>query len=382
MNGAASLLVVNFIIAASFGAVFFVVAAHSRSRRPAHWIGAGFTVASLSAICELLVAYGLMPKLWALGAFSTVLIGTVLLGIGIGELHGRRLPSWIICAFVVASVLLAYIIFDLPRSTPLQAFLYQTPFAIVLLTSAVSVAPFGKRPLIDRFLGALLLITGLHFYAKAWLAVIAGAGTSARDYIHTDYALISQSATAVLIVAVGLTLLATLILEIMSDQRDESDTDTLSGLSNRRKFERKVQSILAHSPDGKHAIILCDLDHFKTINDTFGHHVGDLVIREFGRKLLHHLPLHAAAGRIGGEEFAVFVPNTETDIAVGLAQILRSAAMTLPGLPGALKVTASFGVSSFTSPGDLAEAHRKADTALYQAKNAGRNKVKIARGRA
>jgi diguanylate cyclase (GGDEF)-like protein len=382
MNGAASLLVVNFIIAASFGAVFVVVAAHSRSRRPALWIGAGFAVASLSAICELLVAYSFMPKLWALGAFSTVLIGMVMLCTGIGELYGKRLPGWITCVFVGASVVLAYLIFDLPRGTPPQAFLYQTPFAIVLLTSAVTVLPFRKRSLIDRFLGGLLLITGLHFYAKAGLAVIAGAGASARDYVHTDYALISQSTTAVLVVAVGLTLLATLILAIMSDQRDESDTDTLSGLPNRRKFERTVQSMLARAPDGKHAIILCDLDHFKTINDTFGHHIGDLVIREFGRQLLHHLPSEAVAGRIGGEEFAVFVPNTETDVAVGLAQTMRSATMKLPGLPATLKVTASFGVSSLNSASDLTEAHRKADMALYQAKNAGRNRVKIARGKA
>ncbi|WP_018899564.1 GGDEF domain-containing protein [Rhizobium sp. 2MFCol3.1] len=382
MNGAASLLVVNFIIAASFGVVFVVVAGHSRSRRPAYWIGAGYNVASLSAICELLVAYGFMPKLWALGAFSSVLIGMVLLGMGIGDLYRKRLAGWIICAFVGASVCLSYLIFDLHRGTPLQAFLYQTPFAIVLLVSAASVLPFRKRSSIDRFLGILLLITGLHFFAKAGLAVIAGAGTSARDYVHTDYAIISQSMTAVLVVAVGLTLLAALILEIMSDQRDESDTDTLSGLFNRRRFERTVQSILERSPDGKHAIILCDLDHFKTINDTFGHHTGDLVIREFGRQLLHHLPPHAVAGRIGGEEFAIFVPDTETDMAVGLAQTLRSATMTLPGLPATLQVTASFGVASLTSPANIAEAHRKADMALYEAKNAGRNRVKIAFGRA
>jgi diguanylate cyclase (GGDEF)-like protein len=226
------------------------------------------------------------------------------------------------------------------------------------------------------------MITGLHFYAKAGLAIAAGAGRTARDYVHTNYALISQSATAVLVVAVGLTLLAKLILEIMSDQRDESDTDTLSDLANRRGFDRRVRSILANSPDGPHAVVLCDLDNFKSINDTFGHHVGDIVIREFGRQLREYSPLAAAAGRIGGEEFAILLPNTQIDAAVQFAQRMRSATMRLPRLPEGLKVTASFGICSLGSVSELDDAYRQADTALYMAKNAGRNRVKIANGKA
>jgi diguanylate cyclase (GGDEF)-like protein len=378
MNGAAFFLVVNFIVAASFSAVFVVVARHSRSRVAALWIGAGFGVASLSAICEILVAYTPLVKFWALSAFATVLVGMTMLGTGIGALYGKWLARWIPFVFCAASLGLAYLIYDLPRGTFPQAFLYQTPFAIVLMTSAKSVLSFRKRSSIDRFLGHLLMITGLHFYAKAGLAIAAGAGTTAKDYVHTNYALISQSATAVLVVAVGLTLLAKLILEIMSDQRDESDTDTLSDLANRRGFDRRVRSILANSPNGPHSIVLCDLDNFKSINDSFGHHVGDIVIQEFGRQLRECSPLAAAAGRIGGEEFAILLPNTDIDAAVQFAQTMRSATMRLPRLPEALKVTASFGICLVGSIGELDDAYRQADAALYMAKNAGRNRVKIA----
>jgi diguanylate cyclase (GGDEF)-like protein len=376
MNGAVFFLAVNFVIALCFSAVFAVVAMRSRSRTASLWLAGGFGVASLSAVCELLVAFAVMPKFSALGAFATVLTGMVLLRVGIGHLYGRPLDRRIGIAFVVASIMLSYAIYDLPRGAPLQAFSYQTPFAIAVLSSAFAVLASRRRLMVDRFLGGLMLFTGLHFFAKAALAVLVGSGRAAEDYIHTNYALVSQSATAILMVAVGLTLLAALVLEIMADQQSESEKDALSGLANRRGFERRVRALLDEAPNGTHAVILCDLDHFKAVNDTHGHHVGDIVIQAFGQLLRRYAPTGAALGRIGGEEFAIFLPATSVDVALLFAQTLRGATATMDDLP--VSVTASFGVASLTSAIHLTDAYRRADMALYEAKNAGRNRVKLA----
>jgi diguanylate cyclase (GGDEF)-like protein len=378
MNGASFFLVVNFLVAMSFSAVFVVVARSSRSRSAALWIAAGFGVASLSAVCELLVAYTSLPRLWALGAFASVLFGMVMLHTGISDLYSRRLNRRLIAAFTVASLVLAYSIYDLRRGTPTHAFLYQAPFAIVVLTSAVMVLSSRRRTTVDRFLGMLLLITGLHFIGKAGLAVAVGSGDKAKDYIHTNYALVSQSSTAVLMVAVGLSLLAALILEIMRDQRTESEIDLLSGVANRRGFDRRIRVLLERAPDAHHAVVLCDMDHFKRINDTYGHAIGDRVIEGFGRRLRACVAGDAIVGRIGGEEFAVFLPQTELRTALRLAEALRAETWNMAGLPDGLKVTASFGVASVSTGGDLEEAFRQADMALYAAKNAGRNRVRIA----
>jgi diguanylate cyclase (GGDEF)-like protein len=378
MNGASFFLVVNFLVAMSFSTVFVVVSRSSRSRNAALWIAAGFGVASLSALCELLVAYTDLTKLWALGAFATVLFGMVMLHFGIGELYSRRLDRRLVALFTAASLVLSYVIYDLRRGTPAHAFLYQAPFAIVVLTSAYMVLSSQRRMTLDRFLGVLLVITGFHFQAKAGLAIAVGSGGEAKDYIYTNYALVSQSSTAVLMVGVGLTLLAALILEIMTDQRTESERDTLSGLANRRGFDRGIRSLLEKTPDTTHAIVLCDLDHFKRINDTFGHATGDRVIEGFGQRLRTCLPSDAVVGRIGGEEFAIFLPATQPGTALQLAEALRAETVHIEGLPDTLKVTASFGVSSFSVSDDLAEAFRQADRALYAAKNAGRNRVRMA----
>jgi diguanylate cyclase (GGDEF)-like protein len=376
MNGAIFFLTVNFVVALSFATLFMVVATRSRSRVASLWLAAGFGIASLSAVSELLIAFGGNPRPWAIGAFAAVLIGMVLLRVGIGELYGRPIRAPVAAAFVFASIALSYSIYDLQRGTPLQAFSYQTPFALAVLSSAVVVITQG-RLIVDRFLGGVLLVTGLHFFVKAGLAVLVGAGRSAQDYIHTNYALVSQSATAVLIVAVGLTLLVTLVLEIMAYQKTESELDVLSGVANRRGFERNVGTHIAAVPQRPHAMILCDLDHFKRINDTYGHHVGDLVIKQFGELLRRHAPAHAVVGRVGGEEFAIFLPLTDLDMAVLLARVLGAATAVMENLPDELIVTASFGVSSVNGR-SLQAAYRAADMALYEAKNEGRNQVRRA----
>lgn len=378
MNGAAFFLVVNFAVAMSFSAVFLVVARRSQSPAAARWLGAAFCIASLSAICELLVAYAGPARIWALGAFATVLCGMVMVTVGIGEMYRRRVDARIVALFVSASFFLAYVIYDLPRSTLLQALLYQAPFALVLLAGALIVFLARDRTIIDRFLSVLLLISGLQFFAKAGLAVFFGAGTTAKDYVHTNYALISQSLSAVLMVAIGLTLLAKLVLEIMAAQRMESEIDILSGLLNRRGFDRQVERLFSGGQDGQHAVILCDLDHFKQINDTHGHQAGDTVIEAFGRRLRLCAPEGAVAGRLGGEEFALFLPDTGADAAVQLAQKLRLETMSLHDLPSSIAVTASFGVASVAPGSGLTEAFRQADQALYRAKNAGRNRVMFA----
>lgn len=238
-----------------------------------------------------------------------------------------------------------------------------------------------RRLLIDRALGYLLLVTSLHFIAKAGLAVLAGAGTTASDYIHTNYALISQSSTAFLVVAVGLALLSVIALEIMADERSKSEKDLLSGIANRRGFESRVEVALADAPNDTHALVLCDLDHFKRINDTYGHHCGDLVIQAFGDLLRAHATDSAVVGRIGGEEFAIFMSNSTAEAATLLAERLRDKATGIApnALPVSHPVTASFGIAELGPGENLTDATRRADAALYEAKRSGRNCVKQAR---
>jgi diguanylate cyclase (GGDEF)-like protein/PAS domain S-box-containing protein len=158
-------------------------------------------------------------------------------------------------------------------------------------------------------------------------------------------------------------------------------TDTLSGLANRGQFMSRATQELARTAryGAPLSVLMIDIDHFKVVNDTYGHHTGDRVIESLGRLLREALRDIDLAGRVGGEEFAVLLPQTILIHAVEAAERLRAkvADMEVPleqGVP--LRITISIGVASHTGDGvNLDTLLNRADTALYDAKHAGRDRV-------
>ena len=156
----------------------------------------------------------------------------------------------------------------------------------------------------------------------------------------------------------------------------QASTDGLTGLRNRRTIETELRTLLK---SGQHAtIVLADLDHFKLLNDTYGHEAGDRALRKFSNLLEAALRDTDLCGRFGGEEFLIVFPDTPPAAAVEVLDRFRARLATTAdesGLPG---FTASFGiVSSHTDP-SLERLLRIADTALYRAKHEGRNRAVVA----
>jgi diguanylate cyclase (GGDEF)-like protein len=378
MSGAGFLLAVNFLIAQCFFMFFLAVSARSRNRVAARWFAGSFAVASLSAIFEFFIAYVPPVRLWALLAFASMLAGMFMLRIGIGHLYNLKTSRTALAGIYLCFVALGSLIYDLPRGTLQHALPYQAPFAVALGMSAWAAWRAPVKSFVDRALVVLLVATSLHFILKGFAAVFAGAGATAKDYLSSPFALVSQSTGAVLIVAVGLMLLCVLVLEIVADEKVNAEVDLLSGLCNRRGFDNRVDALMAQS--GPHSIVICDLDRFKSVNDTYGHEGGDTAIRAFGEMLKAASPEGALVARIGGEEFVLFLPRTGKEAALLFAHALRAtrAVSPVPGLPPGVRVTASFGVAEIGQNEPLRFAMRRADDALYAAKNAGRDCVREA----
>jgi diguanylate cyclase (GGDEF)-like protein len=157
--------------------------------------------------------------------------------------------------------------------------------------------------------------------------------------------------------------------------------DPLTGVHTRRAVVRRLRAELQRAQREKTttALILLDLDHFKAVNDTYGHLVGDRVLRRVGRLLRHLARASDSVGRIGGEEFLVVLPATSAREAWAFAERLRRAIGRTPatGIPA---MTASLGVAVMAGADavDLEGALRAADAAMYRAKAAGRNRVATA----
>ena len=161
--------------------------------------------------------------------------------------------------------------------------------------------------------------------------------------------------------------------------------DPLTGLGNRRAFEAALRAELSRGErfGSPVALVLADLDHFKDVNDAFGHPVGDAVLREFAALIRDTVREVDAAGRFGGEEFAILLPGTDVEGAAQLAERIREGLETRPILVKEgerVPVTASFGVAGFPEHALEEELVEAADTALYRAKALGRNRVERADG--
>lgn len=167
--------------------------------------------------------------------------------------------------------------------------------------------------------------------------------------------------------------------------RHLSETDALTGLANRRAFDQQLRKEFQRFLRYRHpfSIVMVDIDWFKRINDTYGHPAGDHVLTEFAWRLRDHIRKTDILARIGGEEFAIMMPETYPLEAKKRTELLQQIINTTPfqiagSKDSPLMITASFGISCVSDNDLQADAPLiRADTALYKAKNNGRNKVML-----
>ncbi|CAM5215205.1 Sensor domain-containing diguanylate cyclase OS=Lysinibacillus sphaericus OX=1421 GN=LS41612_17235 PE=4 SV=1 [Lysinibacillus sphaericus] len=158
--------------------------------------------------------------------------------------------------------------------------------------------------------------------------------------------------------------------------KDQSTTDPLTGVTNRRTMDATLSEWEKNQL--MHSIILLDLDHFKSVNDTYGHAVGDKVLQYLAKKMKAVARENDICCRYGGEEFIILLPNTTVEEAAVVAENLRQQ-LANSNSPCGRPVTLSAGVAEYPKMASTTEALiEAADGALYLAKQAGRNQVKTA----
>ena len=167
----------------------------------------------------------------------------------------------------------------------------------------------------------------------------------------------------------------------LAESVELSITDALTGLHNRRYMEGHLRTLVSEAirTSGKLSMLVADIDHFKNVNDTYGHDVGDAVLKEFAVRLKRNTRGVDLACRLGGEEFVIIMPDTDVARAYQVGERLRAcvAADNFPiSEDQSVRVTASVGIGTLERPDDTPETiFKRADNALYTAKRRGRNRV-------
>ncbi|OGT00048.1 MAG: hypothetical protein A3F73_00050 [Gallionellales bacterium RIFCSPLOWO2_12_FULL_59_22] len=213
-------------------------------------------------------------------------------------------------------------------------------------------------------------------FRKGMIVAVLGVGNKAKPYVEYDLETVS--------------LLADLAWDLAESKRLEAElqamatTDFLTGLFNRRHFIARMEDELArlNRLDTQCAsVLMLDLDHFKDINDTFGHAMGDAVLKHFANLIQGELRKIDTGGRVGGEEFAILLPGADTAAARAFAERLRQkvSEMRVSQEGHIATVAVSIGIAAMKAMDSSADtALVRADKALYRAKSAGRNRVEVA----
>ncbi len=203
---------------------------------------------------------------------------------------------------------------------------------------------------------------------------ICGLELGASDYVTKPF----DSAELIARVKIQLK------IKLLQDRLKElANTDPLTKLSNRRHLFDALTNELERSQRSQKpcSLVMVDIDHFKSVNDTYGHHLGDEVLVAVARQLHDSMRVYDLATRFGGEEFALLMPETDLEQAVSIAERIRLAVedMVFGGELKPLQLTISAGVATFPDPEikTIDDLIRVADHALYRAKDAGRNRVEF-----
>jgi diguanylate cyclase (GGDEF)-like protein len=300
---------------------------------------------------------------------SYVVADLVLAGVAVGALgvHGWRAGrAWSLLALGLGSFAAADSIYVLQVAhatyvpgTPLEA-LWGIALLLIALSAWQPSAPAERSPQ-----GVVMLVVPFGF-AIASLGVLLYAGLAEAPPVAV---ILAASAMLVALMRTALTFRE---VRGLAEIRRAAETDELTGLPNRRSFDRRLREVLAGAREdgGTVALLLVDLDRFKELNDALGHHAGDVVLEQIGPRLRSVLRAGDDLARLGGDEFAVLLPDAGTAETIGqrISEALERR-FTVDGIE--VQIGASTGIAVYPDHGaDAQTLLQRADVAMYQAKAA------------
>ncbi len=309
---------------------------------------------------------------------SLILLSMILLSVALSYRLGQRPRCAALLAIGSISTVLLYIYQFAAPNMPARALILNIGLAGICLLMLFDIATrlHRNRTPVERLLFGLVALSCVGFLLRPLVFQVSGI---TADRLEEMYWQIVSISDALICSTLAVAIFAMIAVDVTENIKTEAETDVLSGLLNRRGFEARAFGVLSGpTVDTQATVILGDLDHFKSINDRFGHGSGDRIIGAFSDILRNKAPHDAIIARIGGEEFAIMLPAGSSIAAHRVAEAVRSAFKEIaPGIvSNEFNPTASFGIATARKDEGLLGLMERADRALYQAKNQGRDCVR------
>lgn len=290
-----------------------------------------------------------------------------------GKRFGLRFDGLVLC---VITGLLWYFCYVTPNLL-VRIYIQNFGYGAILLIAAVKLRALRHERLVDRLLFWVLFGFAVQFFPRTVITLGLSAPATLEAFRASLFWNVLQFSLAIFGAGLAFVLLTAALTDVMDDLRQERDSDPLTGALNRRGLDGRLKHLLRVKESAPVGVVVCDIDHFKSINDRFGHGAGDDVLRALGRLLKRVVRPQDLVVRTGGEEFTIILPDADEGHAGDVAERIRVEfqAMLFEFLPAGQVVTASFGTAQWSREESFDEVVERADARLYEAKASGRNRV-------
>jgi diguanylate cyclase (GGDEF)-like protein len=372
-----TLLGCQIVLTLVYAIVFFCMKRMYPYLRGAGSVALAFLAATIAN--TLLLLSGSIPAFLSIVVSHCLLLSAFVLFYG-GVLHFFKSPrkiryAWILT--VISSALTIYLVLSHDHTRTLT-YVIAISFFFVRGVIAVEILFQAADRIFLKIFAFLMAAYAIFALNRVIFLLVHGAppNEAQRDLLQTVSVLLSVSFAFL----IGLSFLLMLCSDLLTLVKDESERDLLSGVFNRRGIEQKLDVELkrAARTGQSLSVALIDIDHFKTINDHAGHAAGDSALRNLVSAISGHLRVHDFLGRFGGDEFLLVFPHTPCADALNISSRIEQSVRELPSIPGAgLRLTVSIGLTQAVTGEIAGPLLARADKALYNAKNAGRNCCRV-----
>lgn len=368
------------LMALFFAATFVVLWRVGKMKR--HVLGFGIAFA-LSAVGYLVTHF--LPA-DAFYTFHTTQLfyslGSIVMIASVCERAGQRLHLGSMAFVYGVTALVMALSINLTDDVGPRLIIVNMGYGVMFAMGTATLLMARRRNIVDLAIIAVMVFQATDFLVRPSLTLMFEQTIPSAVYRDSIYYSLIGLVLAVKGVANAMVLIGATIAEWTTTLRESGQRDALTGLQNRGSFEDSMRNLLSRAQtEGRPlSLVVADIDHFKQVNDIWGHQAGDQALVGFGALIAKMVRGCDVPGRIGGEEFCIAAWNCENAPAHRLAERIRQsfAGLKHNGLNDDIRLTASFGVATAREGETYKQLFARADAALYRAKSGGRDRVENA----
>ena len=363
-----------------FAATFFMLWHIGKLRRHVLWLAIAYTITPIGYLSTHLLPTDAVYVFHLTQAIYTV--GVTIFVAAICDRVGQRLhlPSMVVI-YAISAIALAVAV-AMTNDVGPRLIIVNTGYGVMIVMGIAVLLNAQRRSMVDLAVICVLALQAADFLVRPNMTLMFERTIAAEAYRGSMYYSLIGLVLGIKSVVTAMVLVGATIAEWTANLRASGDRDTLTGLRNRGAFEEEMRTMIprAQAEGRPLSLVVADIDHFKQVNDIWGHQAGDRAISGFGSLIEEMVRGCDVSGRIGGEEFCIAVWNCPNEPAERLAERIRQAFAKLEheGLNDDIRLTASFGVATAHEGETYERLFARADAALYRAKSSGRNRVENA----